>query len=388
MQFTDFRVHECEIEFLKGMFNIVIHAFEDGASFFITDSEKVNYISENGFHIPGLEIDGGFSGNGPAAQAMKARKVISVRIPREVYGIRLFALAGPIWNETENEVIGAWVLPTPRQHTLVKAFDSFAPIIGGLLPEGGFLYLNDKKKFLKRQASEKFDMKNIQVGDAIREGSTADECMKNRKQVVQEIDAAVYGFPVLAVSEPLIDEDTKEVVGSFGLAIPRKLAQDLKEIVMSLEQGMGGVSAAIEQITASTNDISANQQQLHGEISKVGELIKKINDVMNLIKNIAEQTNMLGLNAAIEAARAGEMGRGFSVVAEEIRKLSDVSKKTVLQISDLTKQIEKSMEETANASSSTLAIAQQTAASTEEVNASIEEMTSIAQNLANTASTL
>jgi len=388
MNFSDFRVHEHEIEFLKGLFNIVVHAFEDGASFFITDTEKVEYIIENVFHISGLEIGGGFSGSGPAAQAMKAHKVISVRIPREVYGVRLFALAGAIWNADESVIAGAWVLATPRQHTIVKAFESFAPVIGGLLPEGGFLYLNDKQKFVKRQASEKFDMKNIQVGDAIRQGSTADECMKNRKQVVQEIDAAVYGFPVLAVSAPLIDEDANEVVGSFGLAVPRKLAQDLKQIVTSLGQGMEGVSAAIEQITTSTNDISANQQQLHGEISKVGELVKKINDVMNLIKNIAEQTNMLGLNAAIEAARAGEMGRGFSVVAEEIRKLSDVSKNTVLQISNLTKQIEKSMEETANASSSTLAIVEQTAASSEEVNASIEEMTSIAQNLANTASSL
>lgn len=388
MQLNDLRVHEREAEFLKLFFSVAIHSYEEGACFFITDTKQVKYKVENKFSIPGLEAGSSFSGSGPAAQAIKARKVVSVRIPREVYGIRLFAIAGPIWDDSESEVIGAWVLPVPRQHTIVKAFDSFAPVIANLLPEGGFLFVNDREKFVKRQPSDKFDIPNIQVNSPIRVGSTADEAIKNKKQVVQEIDQAVYGFPVLAASSPLIDEETNECVGSFGLAVPRKLAQDLKQIVNSLEQGLTGVSASIQQITAATNNISGNQQQLHSEIGKVGDLVKKINDVMNLIKNIAEQTNMLGLNAAIEAARAGESGRGFSVVAEEIRKLSDVSKKTVLQISDLTKQIEKSMAETASASTSTLAVVQQTAAATEEVNASIEEMTSIAQNLAHTATEL
>lgn len=388
MQQNDLRVHETELEFLKKFFSIAIHSYEDGGCFFVTDTKQVLYKVETKFTIPGLSVGSGFSASGPAAQAMAAQKVISVRIPRDVYGVRLFAIAGPVWNDSESEVVGAWVLPVPRQHTIVKAFDSFAPLVANLLPEGGFMYVNDRQKFVKRQPSNKFDMPNIEVNTPVRTGSTADEAMKENRLVTQDIPEAVYGFPVLAASAPLIDEETNEVVGSFGLAIPRKLAQDLKKIVTSLEEGLTGVSAAIEQITAATNDISGNQQQLHSEIGKVGALVKKINEVMDLIKSIAEQTNMLGLNAAIEAARAGEMGRGFSVVAEEIRKLSDVSKKTALQISDLTKQIEKSMQETAGASTSTLAVVQQTAASAEEVNASIEEMTSIAQNLAQTAHNL
>jgi methyl-accepting chemotaxis protein len=60
---------------------------------------------------------------------------------------------------------------------------------------------------------------------------------------------------------------------------------------------------------------------------------------LELIKNIADQTKMLGLNAAIEAARAGDAGRGFGVVAEEIRKLSDESRQTVNQIRDFSEQI-------------------------------------------------
>jgi hypothetical protein len=388
MLLNNVRVHERELEFLKMFFGVAIYSYEDGGCFFVTNTKQVKFKVENKFHIPGLEVGSGFSAGGPAAQAIQARKVISVRIPRKVYGVRLFAIAGPIWNDSDSEIIGAWVLPVPRQHTLVKAFESFAPMVANILPEGGFMYVSDKEKFIRRQASDKFDMPNIQLDVPIRAGSTADEAMKAKRQVVQEIDEAVYGFPVLAITAPFFDEETNEAVGSFGLSVPRRLAKDLKQIVGSLEEGLTGVSAAIQQITAATNDISSNQQHLDGEINKVGALVKKINEIMDLIKNIAGQTNMLGLNAAIEAARAGEMGRGFSVVAEEIRKLSDVSKQTAIQINELTRQIEQSMHETAGASSSTMAVVEETAAATEEVNASIEEMTSIAQNLAHTAARL
>ena len=91
---------------------------------------------------------------------------------------------------------------------------------------------------------------------------------------------------------------------------------------------------------------------------------------------------------AAEAARVGEAGRGFGVVAEEIRKLSTNSQETVEQIKGLTRQINQSMDETAKGSESTVTVVEQTAAATEEVNASVEEMTALAQKLSHTAANL
>ncbi len=70
--------------------------------------------------------------------------------------------------------------------------------------------------------------------------------------------------------------------------------------------------------------------------------------------NITEQTNLLALNAAIEAARAGEAGRGFSVVAEEIRKLAEQSKDTVTQIQDITEKVIKAVNRLSSSSSGLL----------------------------------
>jgi len=388
MELNDLKVRTKDVDFMKAFFEIAIHSFEDGACFFTTDLTTVTYKLAEKFDLPGLDVGTRFSQEGLAAKAMQARRTIMLELPREVYGIRVCAIGGPIWSDTETELSGAWVIGSPRQHKIVQAFDAFAPVIAALLPEGGFLGVADREKYVKRQASEKFDIPGIQINTPIRAGSSLESVLKQKQLVTEEVDESVYGVPFLATSAPLIDDETGAVVGSFTVAIPRKLARDLKAIAGSLDQGLTGVSASIQQITAATNDVSSNQSNLHAEIERVKDQLDNINSVMAFIKEIADETKMLGLNAAIEAARVGDAGRGFGVVAEEIRKLSEESKKTVAQIKELTQQIEESMNATADASQSTLAVTEETSAAVQEVNATVEEMTSLANKLMETAANL
>ena len=85
---------------------------------------------------------------------------------------------------------------------------------------------------------------------------------------------------------------------------------------------------------------------LNKEIANVSEISSKINEFTNLIRDIAKQTRLLGLNASIEAARAGTAGAGFAVVSEEIGKLADSSRETVDKIQEFTNQIGESVNET------------------------------------------
>ena len=75
-------------------------------------------------------------------------------------------------------------------------------------------------------------------------------------------------------------------------------------------------------------------------MSNLSERSKQIAEIVNVIGEISNQTNLLALNASIEARRAGEHGKGFSVVAEEVRKLAENTKTSTEDIANLTKKIE------------------------------------------------
>ena len=155
----------------------------------------------------------------------------------------------------------------------------------------------------------------------------------------------------------------------------------LKAMADTLSDNLHQVSATMEELAASATDISGNQASLNNEIKNVNTVTGKIDEVMEFIKDIADETRLLGLNAAIEAARAGEAGLGFGVVAQEIRKLSADSKETVGKIKDLTTIIKASVDKTVQMGGETTSTIEQQAAAIEEVTASVQEITSLTEQL-------
>lgn len=381
-------VHQRDMAFLKAFIKIIIGSYDDGACFIATDLQTVNFKVGSKFDIPQLEVGTTINAQEVVAQIIAAGKMTTIQLPRRVYGVRLLIVGGPIWNDEETGIVGAWLLAFPRLHPVTKSFDVFAPIIAELLPEGAFLFVAGKDRFAKRQGSKKFDIAQLQIGTPLTPESVAVQALTQGKQAMQELDASMYGFPVMTAAYPLFIEESPEPIGAFGLVMPRKLQNELKEIVQSLGSGMETVSTSMQQIALANGNVSQAQLRLNAEIVNVQKLLEEINTVLAFIKEIADQTNMLGLNAAIEAARVGEAGRGFGVVAGEIRKLAEQSKNTVLKIRKLTVEFHQSINETSNASNATMALVEETSAESQEVSAVLEELNRVIQSLTALASSL
>lgn len=371
-----------ELNGLKKYIELQANFIKNRPIYLITQGDKITWkIDSDFFDIDALKMDVTMSSETTAVQAATQNKILTAKVPESVFGRKLLVNSIPIVNES-GEAIGAFTTIKPRVHPIAAAFNHFAPILAEMFPEGVILFITDLKKYRYKQSSALLNLPVYEVGGEIQEGDIAYKTINRKQMVIEELDINKYGIPILVTSYPLFDEENENKVGgAFGVVIPKMIATQMREMSENLNNGLSGISAAIEESSAATSQIHENEEALNTEIKDIMKLSDAINQISIFIKEIADKTKMLGLNAAIEAARAGEAGQGFGVVAEEIRKLSSQSKSAVPQITELTDNIKTTVNKVIEQSNISLNSVQEQVTATEEITASIEEITSMAEEL-------
>ncbi|MDF9843849.1 methyl-accepting chemotaxis protein [Paenibacillus sp. PastF-1] len=157
-----------------------------------------------------------------------------------------------------------------------------------------------------------------------------------------------------AVSAKEIAAATEEIAGGAGsLALEAERGNELTDLIGTQMQSVIAANAAMDEAAHTVGEASGNGAKQLGELlektgligEKTGALVTRVNNlkdtvysvvkVLDVMKNITQQTNILSLNATIEAARAGEAGRGFMVVAGEVRQLADQSKQSIALVAGI-----------------------------------------------------
>lgn len=226
------------------------------------------------------------------------------------------------------------------------------PILKRAMPIDISIGICDKEKFLAYFPATDLDL-HIKPLQPLHPDEPLSEALRTNRRLQSDVPKDFYGFEFTGVAQP-VKNKRGIVVG--GLAIQLRKQTALRDIAAHLMDSLTDANEEMSSISNSVTTMNTASIALY-DYSKIAEQnVDKTTEILKMIKRIADQTNLLGLNAAIEAARAGEHGRGFAVVAEEIRKFStetisfaDQVRTTMQQISNVTAQMATSIEQlTAN----------------------------------------
>ncbi|HCG80099.1 MAG TPA: chemotaxis protein [Oceanospirillales bacterium] len=207
----------------------------------------------------------------------------------------------------------------------------------------------------------------VQVSSAAQETqATAMHLAEASEHQAQEIAGASAAINEMAVSIDQVSANASEssAVAERSVAIANKGS----EVVQSTISGMDNIR---EQI-----------QETSKRIKRLGESSQEIGDIISLITDIADQTNILSLNAAIQASMAGDAGRGFAVVADEVQRLAERSAAATKQIEALVKTIQNDTNEAVISMEQTTTEVVRGARLAQDAGVALEEIESVSNNLA------
>lgn len=229
------------------------------------------------------------------------------------------------------------------QGNSVDTIVDLLPVFKMLFDEESVVGVSDLKICHRFIGSEVLGLKSF-VNQPINPSTATYRCLTEKRVIRHQTPKEVFGIGLKTVAIPLTDSEG-QLYGCLSVGRSLKRQEDIALHADAIYTAVQSIALSAEQISLSLDKLSKDNEGLIQLLALSSEQLAKTDAVLDYIRQISSQTNLLGLNAAIEAARAGEQGRGFQVVASEIRKLSAVSQDSAQTIAQILKDIRQSSDE-------------------------------------------
>ncbi|MFJ7732093.1 methyl-accepting chemotaxis protein [Lysinibacillus sp. NPDC097231] len=211
-------------------------------------------------------------------------------------------------------------------------------------PEDACIIVADTEKVIAYQPGKQVDLK-VSVGDPVGKyrGTTTEKALSSGRFIREERGSEGFGMAYIASAQPIFDGG--KVIGVLSAIISNKKMDSMRLLATELSSSVEEMTATNEELAVASEDVSNRLEALSKFSESMTGDIQQINTIVNLVKDLAMKSKILGLNASIEAARSGEHGRGFSVVASEIQKMSQSSTDSADSITNQLESIKQSIDQ-------------------------------------------